>query len=215
MTEAHLLLGFAALVLAGWGAYSYAERRRREALSGLAMRLGLHFEATTQQLPGEEYGPLPLFTRGYSKCAKNVLRSSTGDAPLALFDYQYTIGSGKNSSTHNQTVAVFRLSGKTLPWFTMAPEHIFHKLGAIFGYHDIDFTNQEEFSRAYFLRGKDEQAIRALFQPPVLAFFARHPGWMVEGGSDHLLLYRSGKRIKPDQTRQFLDETSRIAQVFV
>lgn len=214
MTHTYVLLGFGVAVLAAWGAYSDFEAKRREAFRQLALRLGLSFEAAAKQLPEEEFGPLPLFTRGHSKRAKNVLRGSPSGGPLALFDYHYTTGSGKNRSTSQHTVIVFRLQGNPLPWFTMAPEHVFHRLGAIFGYHDIDFPHQEEFSRTYFLRGKDEQAIRALFQPPIVAALARTNGWVLEGGAQHLLIYRPGKRVAPDQARQFLDETGRIAQLF-
>ena len=58
------------------------------------------------------------------------------------------------------------------------------------------------------------QAIRARFQPPVVSALARTKGWVLEGGAQHLLIYRPGKRLAPDQVRRFLDDTGRIAQLF-
>jgi hypothetical protein len=40
----------------------------------------------------------------------------------------------------------------------------------------------------YRVRGNDEGAIRAHFTPPVLDYFRDHPGWIVEGCGDWLLL---------------------------
>jgi hypothetical protein len=40
----------------------------------------------------------------------------------------------------------------------------------------------------YRVRGKDEAAIRAFFAAPVLDYFRDHPGWIVEGNGDWLLL---------------------------
>lgn len=40
----------------------------------------------------------------------------------------------------------------------------------------------------YRVRGKDEAAIRAAFTRPVLDYFREHPGWIVEGRGDWLLL---------------------------
>jgi hypothetical protein len=90
---------------------------------------------------------------------------------------------------------------------------VFHRLGAVFGYHDIDFAHQEAFSRTYFLRGKDEQAIRMFFQP-IVSELARTKGWILEGGAQRLLIYRAENRVKPDQAGQFLAEAGRIAQLF-
>lgn len=214
MIKAYVLLAFGAVALAALGIYVYLEAKRQEQLRQLAVRLGCNFEAEAKQLPEEEFGALPLFTRGHSKRARNVLRGAPHGAPLVALDYQYTTGYGKHKTTSRHTVVVFHFPGKQLPWFTMAPEHVFHRLGAIFGYEDIDFPTHAEFSQAYFLRGKDEPAIRALLQPR-LAELSRLTGWAVEGGGSQLLVYRPGKRVAPADLRQFLDDTNRMAHLFV
>src|SRR5205807_7334585 len=50
----------------------------------------------------------------------------------------------------------------------------------------FEFTDRPEV--AYRVRGADEPAIRALFTPRVLDYFRDHPGWVVEGQGDWLLL---------------------------
>ena len=204
---------FFALVAAGVIGSFYQEKRRREALAKAALRLGCTFAPRADELTSE-YGGLPLFSRGHSRRATNVLRGGGGDRPDAAFDYRYTIGSGKSSTTYRQTVAVFRLTGAALPAFTMAPEHMLHRLGELFGYRDIDFEHQEGFSRAYFLRGKDEAAVRRLFQPALPAFFQQEQGWSVEGGAEQLVVYRAGQRAKPEDLQRFMDTAVRMAGLF-
>jgi len=178
-----------------------------------AVRLGLSFEPGGKTVLERDCGQLPVFTRGHSQFVKNVLRGAPGGIPLVLFDYRYIVGYGKHRSTYQQTVAVFHLAGKSLCWFTLSPEHFFHRFGTLFGFHDINFPHQDEFSRAYFLRGKDENTVRVLFQPGILSFFARNKGWTVEGGAEHLVIYRTGY-CKPDEVQHFLNEVNQIVQLF-
>lgn len=52
----------------------------------------------------------------------------------------------------------------------------------------FEFTERPDV--AYRVRGKDEQAVRAAFSSAVLDYFRDHPGWIVEGRGDWLLLTR-------------------------
>ena len=209
------IIGIFAVVGAAFIVHTYLEKRRREALSRMALRLGFSFAPNSQETPREAHGQLPLFTRGHSQAARNVMEGVASGHPARIFDYQYTVGSGKHSSTHRQTVVAFYLAGNLLPEFSMEPEHIFHRIGEAFGYKDIDFTHHPEFSRSYFLRGKDEQAIRTLFQPSLLTLFSREKSWNVEGGGDRLIVYQWSKRAKPEEIGRFLEDTTRIAELFV
>jgi hypothetical protein len=211
----HVIIGMFAVVGVVFAVHAHLEKRRREALSRMALRLGFSFTPNSRETPGEAYGTLPLFTRGHSRGARNVVEGVASGHHTRIFDYQYTVGSGKHSSTHRQTVVAFHLAGNSLPEFSMEPEHVFHKIGEAFGYKDIDFAHHPEFSKGYFLRGKDEQAIRTLFQPSLLTLFNRQKGWNVEGGGDRLIVYQWSKRAKPEETGRFLEEAIRIAGLFV
>lgn len=50
----------------------------------------------------------------------------------------------------------------------------------------LEFAGRSEFP--YRVRGQDEQAIRTAFTDRVLDFFRDHPGWIVEGRGDWLLV---------------------------
>ena len=213
------LFAAAGLALAGVAIYavSVAEKKRTAALFDAATRMGFTFEPKIANEEAPALGLFHLFQRGHGRKGKNLMRGKSGGAAVAVLDYQYTIGSGKNSHTYRQTVTIYPPSpdGSAPPDFTLGPEHWWDKIGDVFGHHDIDFGASEEFSKHYLLKGPDESAIRALFGAEALGFFAQHQGWSVEATGGALAVYRSGKRTKPEEMPPFLAETDAVRRVLV
>ena len=139
---------------------------------------------------------------------------AAGTLTTTLADYTYVEGSGKHRTTYQQTLAFFYLQGKVLPAFLVKPETILHKIGAIFGYQDIDFALNPEFSKHYLLRGAHEPSIRALFNPSILNFFSKNPGWCVEGRGECLLVYTHGVLVQPDRIKDHLDACAAVVRNF-
>lgn len=202
-----VLGGFTALIV--WIAVvgRRQERQRRVGMQAAATAMGFRYEEQSELWRELE---LPLFRQGHSQKASSVMTGETAGHPVTVMDYQYTIGHGKNRHTNVQTVTLFHTLGRGLPAFDLAPEHIFHKIGQVFGYQDIDFDSSEEFSKQYLLRGEDESAIRAAFGPTVLAFLTGEPGWSVQVRGEKLAAYRRG-RCEPAQIPAFLADCLRIA----
>jgi hypothetical protein len=50
----------------------------------------------------------------------------------------------------------------------------------------MPFTDRPDVK--YIVRQGDEAAVRAIFTPPILDFFRDHPGWIVEGRGDWILV---------------------------
>jgi len=134
------------------------------------------------------------------------------DASGMLFDYQYTTGSGKSSSTHSQTVAAFHIPTARLPEFNCKPEHFFHKIADMFGFPDIDFQDHPIFSKAYHLSGTDETAVRTLFNSDTIQWLETHKEkhWNITGHQDWLILYRANKTLKPEEWPTFLLEAIQV-----
>lgn len=126
---------------------------------------------TADRVKPEELGAaaFPLFTHGRSQRAYNVMRGSDGPIQIAVFDYRYTVGSGKHQSTVSQTVVHLRSPRLELPRFVLAPENFLHKVGGLFGYRDIDFDSGPDFSKQYLLRGSSEGRVSDVFTPSVRA----------------------------------------------
>jgi len=202
-------LGALAVVGAVFYLTSLARQKRSAALAEVAARMGFTFEPTVEDARLSSLGPFHLFTRGHRRVGRNLMTGKADAGPVILLDYQYTVGGGKDSQTYQQTVAIFQeVTG--LPDFTLAPEHLWHRIGSLFGYQDIDFEASEEFSKHYLLRGPDESAIRATFGAEALGFFAQSKGWSVEAAGGAVAVYRGGKRAKPDEYQPFLAETAAV-----
>jgi hypothetical protein len=201
-----IFAGIAGLLLAGGAWNHWQTQQRRKALSELADALGLSFQGEDNTSLWDEFAGLPLFTQGRSKTVSNRIQADTDEVSLSLFDYRYTTGSGKSSQTHRQTVACFQSPQLNLPQFEIRPQSLLHGIGKVFGVQDIDFASHPRFSKSFLLRGAHEQAIRRLFTGPLLSFLETQPQITIEGRGHQLLVYRAGKRVNPEQIRDFMGE---------
>jgi hypothetical protein len=207
------LLFFGAALAAVVAIFVFArqyERKRDAAFRTAALHLGWRADGEAAA-PPQEVEEFHLFQQGRARRASNLCRGRPGQFDATLFDYRYTTGSGRNSTTHKQTVLVFELSDCALPEFDLRPENLFHKIGSAFGYQDINLESRPEFSKAYLLRGTEEAQIRQLFRGELVHHLERNRGWSASGAGTRLLVYRAGKRVKPEDLRDFTRKCERIA----
>jgi hypothetical protein len=134
--------------------------------------------------------------------------------PTAVFDYQYSMPSGKHSRTWHQTVVCLEVRGAQLPAFHLQPENTLHKIRSWFGFQDIDFPDRPAFSARYLLQGADEQAIRSHFSREVTDYFESTANLHVEANGNHLLIYRQSVRVRPEGIRAIADEGVRLLSLF-
>lgn len=214
----NIVILLALLAAAGVGAAMYLshrlQKKRAEHLARVAGELRLSFAAEGDETAMSEHASLHLFSHGHSKKIRNLMRGTIRESSVAVFDYQYTIGAGKNRHTHTQTAVSLHPQGRNLPAFSMRPEHVFHKLGSMMGYQDIDFETNPAFSKRYLLRGPDDAAIRSAFTMRVLMFFEAEEGLCVESDGRTLIVYRHSKQVRPEALREFVDKGLRIAALF-
>jgi hypothetical protein len=193
---AGLLLGF------------YLEKKRREALEQVAVRLGMQFSAQpVEGIPSRLHqSGFKLFQRGRGRRYSNWMSKRLIDGTeIALFDYQYTSGSGEDSSTYRMSVFFASQEDLHLPRFQLHPEDaFFHGIAKAFGMKDINFESHPKFSRSYLLRGQDEDQIRIRFHPGVLSFLEDHLNYSVEGSGSHLILWRSDQLVQPEDIENFM-----------
>lgn len=205
-----ILLGAGGLALTGGIIYAVyaAQKRRTEALRMACRMMGFRFEETSEP---DELDAFPLHNHGRSRKLINVLRGELGGRPATIGDYSYYVNSGKSGHRVSQTVVLFTTAMSGLPDFDLSPENVLHKLASVFGYQDIDFDTNEEFSKQYLLRGPDEDAIRRAFTPDALMLLAGQPGWTVQAAGGRLLVYRSAKNADPAQLPSFAADALRMA----
>jgi len=192
----------------------HMEKKRTEAVRQAALRLGFNFFPKGDPAFANEMSVFHLFQQGHTRLLKNLMRTAGTDSELAVFDYRYTTGSGKNQSTKNQTVIWFRSPVLNLPAFTLSPENILHKIGGLMGYQDIDFEHNPGFSKRYLLRGQDETRIRMIFNDRLLRFFEQKHPISAEGQGNRFIFFRSKKVVKPEVLNSFVEEGKALLDIF-
>ncbi len=190
------------------------ERKRTQKISEVASEMGLAFYPSGDPVLVSQLAAFHLFSQGRGRSITNMIHGNTGDVDVGIFDYKYTVGSGKNSSTWRQTVIAFESADLDLPHFAVRPENLFHKIGKAFGYQDIDFDTHPKFSSTYLLRGTDETRIRALFRAEVLLYLENKAGVSVEGMGRRLVFYRPGQRSQPESIRSLMEEGFELFGLF-
>jgi hypothetical protein len=215
-TNVAILIGLAGAAVAGAAVYlgRRGRMKRVDEMARVAAELRLAFTPEGDETTMAAHAGLHLFSHGRSKKVRNLMRGSMRDSNVSIFDYQYTVGGGKNQHTYRQTVVSIRMEGRNLPAFSMRPENVFHKLGSMMGYQDIDFESNPVFSKKYLLRGPDEAAIRSVFTSRVLTFLESESGLCVEADGRTLIVYRHSSSAKPEALREFMERGMRIADLF-
>ncbi|MBP7795495.1 MAG: hypothetical protein KA059_01820 [Elusimicrobiales bacterium] len=143
------------------------------------------------------------FIIGHSKKIKNMISVPFHNKKIFFFDYYYTIGRGKNSHKYSQTVALFK-SDITLPEFTMRPENFLDSISEFVGFNDIDISGFEKFSKIYYLKGSDENAVLSFFSPERAAIFEENPGYYVEA-SNRYIIFHKNKLIPVKDYRDYIN----------
>lgn len=187
-----------------------AEKKRDEALAQFAQQMGLTFE---KKISGSGHFPCSsaaLFSCGRSRYAKRYMTGKVADVDVILSDYQYTTGSGKNSTRHTLTLAAYHVPDIAMPDFSLESENFLTRLAEKFGMQDIDFDTHPEFSKTYRLVGKDEQRVRAFFTPNLLTSIENgliSKKWRVQAADNWLIIHSYPGRLKPEQWSDFLNNT--------
>jgi hypothetical protein len=180
------------------------ERERTEAMRAVANFLQWNFSEVVPWNMIANLDHFTLFNQGHSKQVKNFMYGEANGVKAAMFDYVYVTGSGKNRTTHFQTVTYLEPANLRAPYFSLRPEGFFTKIMTAFGYQDIDFGQRPEFSKKYLLRGQDELAIRQAFNDQLLSFFETYPGTSVDAGNNQLFVFRASYRCQPQEAQNQL-----------
>ena len=111
---------------------------RTPGYQAIAARLNLAFtEKDTDKVVLASHKGFNLFSQGGSKKIKYLLQGWTAQQePLSIFEYSYTVSTGKSAQTYIQHVYSVALL-QPLPLFRLKPQHFFHSIGKWFGMQDI------------------------------------------------------------------------------
>ena len=192
----------------------HAAKKRREAIIEHAEVMGLTFFPDGDPNLLERLSLFKLFNQGHGRKMMNLIQGDSGEVKIAIFDYQYTTGGGKNQQTHLQSIVALQSYKLLCPDFTMRPERMFDKLGAVLGLQDIDFKSNPAFSTMYLLKGDDEQQIRDFFDDGILSVMEKKQKLCVEAVPKKMIVYYANRPPRADQLKSLFAEALEIYSVF-
>ncbi len=205
-----------AVAAIGLGVFLYgmfAEKKRREAIQAMAESLGLEYAATLPSSDQPLFSDYQLASQGRGRKTSNVIVADSGELRMILFDYQYTTGSGKNSSTHRQSVVLVSSPSLRLPEFRLAPEGFFQRVAEFFGSKDIDFEEDAEFSKRYLLQGPVEKAIREFFDAGRRKHFLEFDRLHVEGRGSSFIFFQLRTRCDAEALKGMMQQAYQLYSV--
>ncbi|MEG3437944.1 hypothetical protein V0288_12520 [Pannus brasiliensis CCIBt3594] len=213
--QGFLVISLVIIVIAGFvGFVIYVNKKRREDLQALARQLNLHFFFDGEENLGLFLANFDFFTQGRNRQIRNLIRGNITRQgktySISIFDYTYTIGHPDNTDTFVQTVLFFYDESLNVPTFSLRPEHIFDKLGNVFGFEDINFAEFPDFSQRYRLQSNQEGEVRSLFQANLIKFYEKHK-ICTEARGSYVLIFPAGdsmnrsRRVRVEGTRTFTE----------
>ncbi len=210
-------------------------KKRQQDMAVIAQELKLTFYPKGDNSLSPLLSQLEFFSYGQHRRVRNLMKGTMQKSghkfAVAIFDYYYTVGHGKQVDTLGQTVLLFYDESLQLPGFSLRPEHLFDKFANILGFVDINFREFPTFSKHYRLQGKPEKLVRELFQPNLLKFYERQKicteaqGASVcvfpsdEGFKSNSIKMQSSKTftvsrlIHPNEVKTFLDTGLRLIEL--
>jgi hypothetical protein len=210
-----LLLLIGGAFTAGWFYLGHLEKRRRERVIALAKELGLELN---WQLPDEDqtrFRPFEISSKGRNQRTAMTLVADNGQTRISLFDYSFVTGSGKHQTTNNLTVAMCRDARLQSPALKVEPASFLSRMGTLVGYQDIDISEDPEFSKAFLVRGEEEEAIRRFLTADRRATIMQQPKQHVAILGDTMILVRRHKKLDEQQVKPFLAEALQMVNVMI
>lgn len=126
------------------------------------------------------------------KFALNRIREPYGGSyrgrEIALFTH--SVGTGAKPVHQHAVIAAL---GTKTPQFLLRQEGLVDKLKSLFGGSDINFVNDELFSKKYLLDGKDEARIRGIFDDSLRRVLVLQDKLWMESDGSRLVVYKYGQ----------------------
>lgn len=197
-----VVVGFIALVIGGIILGSLQARKRRQELAAWAAAHGLSFSEGHDHGFDERHPAFRVLRSGQGgRYAYNIMTGVYRNRSLAAFDYHYetysTDKDGNRTTQHHRLSAVIVASEIPLKPLDVRPEGFFDKIGAAFGFEDINFESAE-FSRTFKVTSPDRRWAYDVLHARAMEFLLARPPFSLQlnaGGA----IYWTGGTWTPEQ----------------
>ena len=95
--EALVVFGLTSIVISIIAVANAMDRKRRAALQKVADKLGLDFYPKGSEKLESDLQKFVLTNKGRDRKLTKLIQGQSDEVKISIFDYQYTVGSGKSS----------------------------------------------------------------------------------------------------------------------
>ena len=187
------------LAAVGAGVAWSIEQAKRKRAQALADANGLRYLTGPDSPPNVAFRQ---FSIGRSKKVRHTFWRDGDEHEASVFEYQYTTGSGKNSTTHRMTCALFR-TGLAAPHLVLDRQGFFRDLMGKLGLRDIQ-VESPAFNDTWHVSCDDERFAITVLDPPMI-------GWLMSiGGAGSIEIELVGDRGLAISSRLSIEEMPRL-----
>ena len=156
--------------------------KRQNSIEAISKEMHWQYDAFSEI----EMQELPTF--GYFKTRKiekvtNVLSNEN----CTIFDAHFSEGELIAKQSIKATMLHIH-TNNNIPDFTLDKEGLFEHILHFVGYADIDLDNHPDFSKRFYLAGKNEKSIRTFFTDELVLFFESNKQYHIEASENGLLI---------------------------
>jgi len=173
--------------------HAQAQKRRKD-LAAWAAAHGLGFSPDKVWGVDDRFPGFEALRRGDNRYAHNILSGHRDGAEFHAFDYHYETHSrdskGHRHTHHHHFSAVILGAPVPLQPLAIRPEGFFDRVGAFFGYEDINFESAE-FSRRFHVSAPDRRWAYDVLHARTIEFLLASPAYTIDMEPSHVLAWRN------------------------
>jgi hypothetical protein len=196
-----LVVAVIILVVVGLVFGHLQEKKRRQALAAWASAHGMSFDPSKDYSFDERFPEFGCLRQGENRYAYNIMAGEWDSRRFLGFDYHYethsTDSKGRRQTHHHHFSAVILRAKIPLKPLVIKPENIFHKIGAFFGFDDIDFESAE-FSRKFCVKSPDRKWAYDVIHTRTMEFLLAQPRHNIEFDREYVIATR-GRKFKLEE----------------
>lgn len=181
--------------------------KRQKSLRAISEELHWNYEVESKEGVTElpEFG---YFKTRQIKKVSNILSNNQ----CSLFDIDFSEGELIAKQNIKATMLHIGLD-KTIPEFTLDREGIFEYIIHFAGFKDIDIDHHPDFSKRFYLSGKNEEKIRSFFTDELILFFESNTYYHIESNEKGLLIIGNERLAGVKEIKALADFGIRLTQI--
>jgi hypothetical protein len=191
------------------------EKKRIEAMSALALRLGLQFSSGNDYHLADQYHFINGLALGDNRYAYNILHGDYQGQSLTAFHYHYETHThtknGRSTTHHYLSVMALKLP-LSFPELVIAPEGIFSKVAQALGYADIDFESHE-FSNSFCVRSPNKKFAYDICNAQMIDFLLGNKQLRIEI-EKNVLAFVFNECISPEKIEENIPKLIKVRSLF-